>query len=311
MGPWVTSGLLTSSRTRKKLLSNKLHNPTDNNILTFASYNNLYNKIKRATIRNYYHAILEENKFNMKKTWTVLNEVIGRKNDKSNFPREFIIGGNSVSDKPIIAETFNDYFSKIGYETGQNVPSTDVNYSDFSSDQYSHSIFIDPVVPSDITNTAHKLKSKSSFGHDEISTKLLKQTINNITLPITHMINRSFITGIVPDQMKIAKVVPVYKSSERNSIKTYRPISLLTSFSKLLEKILYDKIMNFLNTNNILYKHQYGFRAKHSTIHPIIHFINHCAEADNKQNPEYTLAVFCDLSKAFDVINNKILLHKL
>ena len=74
-------------------------------------------------------------------------------------------------------------------------------------------------IPSDITNTAHTLKSKSSFGHDEISTKLLKQTINNITLPITHILNRSFITGIVPDQMKIAKVVPVYKSSERNSIK--------------------------------------------------------------------------------------------
>ena len=70
---------------------------------------------------------------------------------------------------------------------------------------------------------------------------------------------------------------------------------------------MYDKIKNFLNTNNILYEHQYGFRDKHSTIHLIIHFINHCAEADNKQNPEYTLAVFCDLSTTFD----KILLHKL
>ena len=114
-------------------------------------------------------------------------------------------------------------------------------------------MFIDPVVPCDITNTAHKLKSKSSFGHDEISTKLLKQTINNITLPITHIVNRSFITGIVPDQMKVAKVVPVFKSSDRSSIKNDRPISLLTSFSKLLEKIMYDKVMNFLNANNIFF----------------------------------------------------------
>ena len=108
------------------------------------------------------------------------------------------------------------------------------------------------------------------YGNDEISTKLLKQTNNNTIHPITHIVNRSFITGILSDQMKISEVIPIFKSSDLSSIDNYRPVNLLSSFSNLLEKHMYDKVRPFLKMNDILYKHQYGFRTKPSSTFSII-----------------------------------------
>ncbi len=176
---------------------------------------------------------------------------------------------------------------------------------------YSAKLLFGPVNSMDVLNLTKKLKPKSSFGHDNISNKLLKDTIGNVLEPITHIINQSLLKGIVPEEMKVAKVIPIHKSSDPTIMKNYRPVSLLPAFSKLLEKIVYNKLLTFLNINNVLYKHQYGFRAKHSTIHPILHLLNHCATSSSKSDPEYTLAVLCDLSKAFDVINHDTLLRKL
>ena len=128
----------------------------------------------------------------MKRTWWILKEVIGKKNDKSAFPQTFCINNKSVADTSEIAEGFNNYFSQIGLETGRNLPSTKNKYSDFlPNNQNSRSMFIEPVTQTDTINSCRKLKSKTSTGHDEISTKLLKETIHIITDPITHIINMS------------------------------------------------------------------------------------------------------------------------
>ena len=99
------------------------------------------------------------------------------------------------------------------------------------------------------------------------------------------MLNQSLSSGIVPKQMKIAKVVPIDKSSDQNTFKNYRPVSLILAFSKLLEKIVFRLLMTFLTEHNIFYEHQYGFRPKHSTIHPIIHLLDHCASS-SKNYPD-------------------------
>ena len=95
---------------------------------------------------------------------------------------------------------------------------------------------MDPIDIFSVLDATRKLKTKTSAGHDDISTKLLKETIHKICRPLTHIINQSLHTGIVPLQMKIAKVVPMYKASDPTLLINYRPISLLTAFSKLLEK---------------------------------------------------------------------------
>ena len=172
-------------------------------------------------------------------------------------------------------------------------------------------MYLEPINSTHVLDVVKKLKPKTSSGHDEIPTKIIKESINSFLDPITHIINLSLSTGIIPKQLKKAKVIPIYKAASPDQLKNYRPISLLPSFSKIFEKIMFNKIMSFLNSQKILYKHQYGFRPNHSTIHPILYLLSKCAEFNNTQPRKYTMSIFCDLSKAFDVINHEILIKKL
>ena len=137
--------------------------------------------------------------------------------------------------------------------TSHNVPPSNKCFSSFITQPLRNSIFIQYIAPQSIIDIVNKVKPKSSSGQDEISTKLMKTTITHIINPISNIINQSLQTGIVPDKMKIAKVVPIFKSSNQSLLKNYRPISLLSAFLKVLERAMYNQLMTFLNTNNILY----------------------------------------------------------
>ena len=172
----------------------------------------------------------------------------------------------------------------------------------------SNSIVIEDVSEQEVSDIIKSLNN-SSAGWDQFPTSIAKQCFKNFIKPLTALINRSFREGIFPTELKRAKVVPIYKAGDKSLINNYRPISILSFYSKVFEKLMYNKLYNFIETNDILYAHQFGFRRGHSTQQAIISLIDKITKAINTN--DIVISVFIDLKKAFDCVPTDILLAKL
>ena len=159
----------------------------------------------------------------------------------------------------------------------------------------------------DIEGIITKLNdNKSTY----FSPKVLKLISSKLSPQLVKIFNVCMKDGYFPNELKIAKVIPLYKhKGSINDICNYRPISMLSVFSKIFEKLIHKEIMSFLDANSTLSDCQFGFRAKHSTAHALINAISHLQLA--MDSGKSALGLFIDFSKAFDTINHRILLDKL
>ena len=308
--PWLTKGLEKSMKRCKMLYQKQLHG-NESTKAKFKNYRYVLNKVKRTAKRQYYIDRCVTMKSDTKKLWQTLNNVIGKHKDRTCCIDSLRVDNLTITSPAEISDKMCDYFSSVGKNYANKIQKSKKDINSYLSKirQNCNSMTFTQVNRTELLKLFKELPNKSSHGHDNLDNILLKEISEGIVDPLVILFNRSLDEGYFPNQMKIAEVVPLFKSKERDIANNYRPISLLMVISKLLERIVYKRTFQFITDTGQLYESQYGFRKHHSCNDAISELLGEILH--NLENNKYTVAIYLDLSKAFDTLQHSVILKKL
>ena len=305
--PWMSSDLLDCCKVKSKLLKTYRR---FNNIVSKTRYKvysqNLKHKIKQAELT--YHSEKFKKSNSSSDTWKNINSLMKPRSTPSS-QTEFIVNGAITSDRKEVVNNFNNYFTNIGKELASMIPDTNISPKRYLTASLDHSIFVKPVTFSEISTYISQIKQSTGPGPDLVYPAAVKAAANYIIPSLVILINGSLEEGIFPNKLKYARVVPLFKDQNPNLCSNYRPISILNVFSKIYEKVIKNRMDEFIQKNNILTTSQFGFRKNYSTVHPILSLIN--TITDNMDKSLFSVVIYLDFKKAFDTIDHAILLSKL
>ena len=208
---WMTKGLLKSIKKKNNLYRKYLRKPTCENNTIYKNYKNKLNHSIRIAKRLYFENKLRNSTSNIKQTWQILNEVTNRKKSRNNFPSMFSCDNQDFSDPTAIANRFCEYFTNIGFNLAKEIPNSSRTACSYLNGNFLNSLFLNSVSKEEIVEIVNSFRSGAAPGYDNIPIKIVKNSIDLISEPLCELMNSSIISGIVPDQMKIARIVPIFK----------------------------------------------------------------------------------------------------
>ena len=290
---------------------------SENDWSTYRRLRNSVTLMIRKSKANYNRCLFKSSMKNPKDLWTNIKKMFPTK-EKSENAKVFKIDDTPTTDKQTITNAFCTYFTRVASSL-QNVTSTGLTNLTWKVYSYvglqekvnpnCKRFTFSEVRPGDVITILKNLKPSKAAGHDNIPPRLIKDGAEELTAPITYLANLSLQSSLFPTSEKIAKITPVYKSSDRSLLDNYRPISILPVFSKVLERIVYNQLSDYLESNDLFSPYQFGFRRGRPTQHAVTYLTDKIRE--NIDRGYCSGAVYVDLRKAFDTVRHASLLGKL
>ena len=306
--PWITPSIARCCRKKSRLLKRSKIQKSEMSRKRFIEYRNILKSTIRIAEQRYYHCQFEKYATNIRGTWKIINSIINKPVGKR-LPKVFLVDGQECTSPTAIANAFNNFFTNIGPDLAAKIiPTTEV-FTKYLPVANSKSMALFPTTELEIVNIINSFNKSSSPGMDNITASVVYFVRDIVALPLSCIINKALELGVFPDALKLARVVPIYKSGDASLLTNYRPISILPIFSKIYEKVIANRINVFIKRHDILYSGQYGFREKRSAYMAILEMTSKIMKAFEAKHP--AIGIFIDLSKAFDTIDHAILLQKL